>query len=341
MTSHTRAWKETQLKELKELIPKYKVIGIANLNEFPAALSQAIRKKLKGKAIVKVSKTRLIQKALEGTAFDSLKEKAKGKSVAVIFSELNPFELFNYLKKNKGNVYAKEGQIAEEDIIIPAGDSGLPPGPALSELKQAGLKVKVAGPTIEITEDKTVTKAGEEISPAVASVLSKLDIKPMKVGLSLVAIQEGKETFLPEVLDIDEEQVFNNFVSGHKKAFNLAVNSAYYCEATIELLVSKSFNEAKAVSIEANIVNKATVADLLGKAKHTAQNIKLQVKDEVPEEESKTEEAPKEKQEQPTEEKQEKPKQEQQQEETKEQATEKQKTETQADEQKTEEEKKE
>ncbi|MFH1588067.1 MAG: 50S ribosomal protein L10 [Candidatus Diapherotrites archaeon] len=290
MTSHTKPWKETQLKELKKLVPKYKVIGIANLNEFPAGLFQAIRKKLKGKALVKVSKTRLIQKALEGTAFDSLKEKANGKSVAVIFSEINPFELFNYLKKNKGRVYAKEGQIAEDDIMIPAGDSGLPPGPALSELKNAGLQVKVAGPTIEIVKDKVVTKKGEKVTSAVAGVLSKLDIKPMKIGLSLFAVQEGNETFLPEVLDIDEEQVFANFVLGHQKAFNLAVNSAYYCEATIELLVSKSFNDAKAVSIEANIVNSATIGSLLGKAKRTAQSIKIQVKDSVSaEEKNKTE----------------------------------------------------
>ena len=85
-------------------------------------------------------------------------EKAS-KSVAVIFTEMTPFRLYAFLKKNKGKAAAKEGQLAPNDIIVPAGDTGLPPGPALSDLKGAGLQVKIQGPTIEITEDKVVAKA--------------------------------------------------------------------------------------------------------------------------------------------------------------------------------------
>jgi len=299
MTSHTRLWKEKQLSEIKELLQQYPVIAIADINMFPAALFQQVRKKLHGKAVIKVSKTRVIKKALEEvTTSKPLLDYTK-KECAIIFTEMNPFELFGFLKKNKGKITAKAGAITDEDIMIPAGDTGIPPGPALSDLKAAGLKVAVQGPTIAITEDKVVTKAGEAVSEAVAGTLTKLNIKPFKVGLKLVAVLEGAQIFKADVLDIDTEEVFANFVSAHQKAFNLAFNSSFFTVQTTELLVTKSFANAKAVALEANFLTSATVGDLLAKANAQATSVKDLVKDvpaepkaeEKPAEEAKEESA--------------------------------------------------
>ncbi|MBN2067832.1 MAG: 50S ribosomal protein L10, partial [Candidatus Diapherotrites archaeon] len=184
MTVHTRKWKESELQQITKLADQYPVVAIATLQNFPASLSQLLRKRLHGSAVVKVSKTRVVKKALQESSVksDGLLKHTEG-SVAVIFSNMNPFELFAFLKKNKGRVPAKAGMIAPNDIVIPAGDTGLPPGPALSDLKQAGLKTVMKGPTISIAEDKVVAKAGEPITAGVAGALSKLDIKPIKVGL--------------------------------------------------------------------------------------------------------------------------------------------------------------
>src|SRR3989344_1526594 len=135
MTSHTRKWKEAQFAELKDLVSKYTIIAVADIRMFPAALFQQIRKKLHGKAVVKVSKTKVIKKALAESGNSSLLKDYAQANCAIIFTNMNPFELFGFLKKNKGKVLAKVGAIAEEDISIPAGDTGLPPGPALSDLK--------------------------------------------------------------------------------------------------------------------------------------------------------------------------------------------------------------
>ena len=47
--------------------------------------------------------------------------------------------------------------IAPENIVVPACDTGLPPGPALTTFKNAGVKVKM-GATISIAEDQVVTR---------------------------------------------------------------------------------------------------------------------------------------------------------------------------------------
>lgn len=280
MKRHTKQWKEDSLTDLKKLGKKYSVVALADISGFPADLFQKIRKKLKGKAVIKVSKTRLIQKALNEThpvetQFSGLVQNM----CAIIFTELNPFELFALVKKNKGSTSAKAGQIAPEDIMIPAGDTGLPPGPALTDLKNAGLKVKLQGPTIQISEDKIVAKKGEVISTPVAAVLSKLNIKPIKVGLTITAVLEKQTLFLPAVLDIDEVQMFENFKKAYMDAFALALEIGYPTPQTVKVLVQKAFRNTKTVALKANIPTEFTIGELAAKAQATAEILKSKIKD--------------------------------------------------------------
>jgi len=274
----------------KRLVAKYPVIAVADINMFPANLFQKIRKKLFGKAVVKVVKTRVMKKAISEVQGKDILKDNFSESCAAIFTDMNPFELYSLLKKSKGKIPAKVGAIAEEDIIVPAGDTGLPPGPALSDLKAAGLKVAVQGATISVVADKVVTPAGEPVSAAVAGTLSKLNIKPFKVGLKLVAAFEDGQVFDASILDIDAEKVFANFVSAHQKAFNLAFNAVIFTKDTSELLVFKAFNDAKAVALEGNIMNPVTVQPLIAKANLQAKAVKGFVKEapvETPKEEPK------------------------------------------------------
>ena len=41
--------------------------------------------------------------------------------------------------------YAIVGDIAPVDIIVPAGDTGIPPGPAIGTLTKAGIKASIQG----------------------------------------------------------------------------------------------------------------------------------------------------------------------------------------------------
>ncbi|MBS3059058.1 MAG: 50S ribosomal protein L10 [Candidatus Diapherotrites archaeon] len=284
MTRHNREWKEAGLQEIKRLTEAYPVVAIADLNMFPASLFQGIRKKLRGKGTIVVSKTRVIKKALQENKKVAPLTGYANKSCAVIFTSMNPFELFSFLKKNKGSMPAKEGHIAEEDIVVPAGDTGLPPGPALSDLKAAGLSVRVQGATIAIAEDKIVTRKGQAVSKPVAGMLLKLNIRPVKVGLSVVSAIEGGQVFEAKILDIDTEVVFQKFASAHRKAFNLAFNACYFTKQTMTLLVQKAFNDSKAVALEAEVFTEETMPKLLAKEKAQADSLKAVAPEVLPEE---------------------------------------------------------
>ncbi len=281
MTTHTKKWKENEVTRLEQLAKKYPVIGVADLKGFPANLHGALKVKLAGKAVLTVSKRKVIQRALKNAGVDaSITDGMKG-STAILFSEVNPFELYALVKQATGKVAAKEGQLAPEDIIIPAGDTGLPPGPALSDLKGAGLNVRVQGATIAVMEDKVVTKKGQPILGPVVSVLGKFGIKPIRLRLNVTKVMEGKEMLLSSVLDIDEEQVFASFVKAEQQAFNLAVNALILNEKSTPVIITKAFREAKQVALDGNILTEATMGDILAKAQRTADELKSHIKEDA------------------------------------------------------------
>jgi large subunit ribosomal protein L10 len=277
MTSHNRKWKEAKKDEIVSLAKDYPFIAVATLKELPANILSVLRKRLSDDAIIIVSKTRVVKKALADSGIDTSKiDSIVSESIAVIFSKKNPFELFSFIKKNKGEAPARAGDIAPQDIIVQAGDTGLPPGPALTTLKGAGLKVTVQGPTISIAADKVVTKKGEEITSPVADVLGKLNIKPMKVGMKILGVLDKAENqfYSAEALDVDEEELFNKFVLAYQNAINLSVNAEIYNDVSMELIVVKAQREAKAIS------------DAIGS---TSANDANEVKDEIKVDEVKVE----------------------------------------------------
>jgi len=293
--AHTLKWKKKEAAELAELAKKHKVIAVARVERFPADLFQKIRKALSGKATIRASKTRVFARALKesGVNAEKLTPFLEG-SIAIFFTDMDPFELYMAIKKNRGVTSAKAGMIAEKDIVVPKGDTGLPPGPDLADLKAGGLNPQMKGSSIIIPKDVIVAKAGEPIKEGVVKALAKLDIKPIEVGLNLTSALANGELFESSVLDIDLDETFNNFSDAHRKAFNLSVEIAFIIPQNASALIQKAFRESKAVSVDAGILNSATAVEVLGKANAQAQALKALVKEPAGEPKEKPKEEPKE-----------------------------------------------
>src|SRR3989338_1052307 len=110
---------------------------------------------------------------------------------ALLLKKENPFSLYKILKKSKSSASAKAGQIAPRDLIVPAGPTPFTPGPVISELAAVGIKAGVEGGKVAVKVDSMIAKKGETIKPAVASMLTRLSILPMEIGLNLTAVYEN------------------------------------------------------------------------------------------------------------------------------------------------------
>ncbi len=275
MKSHRKDWKEKEVQEITELLKKYEVFAIGNLNQFPNNLLQIVRKKLHGKAVLKVSKKKIIELAIKnsGRNFPEINEYLKG-SPLLIFTNENPFELYSVIKKSKGKLFANEGSVSLKDIVIPEGDTGLAPGPVLTDLKNAGLNVRPQGATIHVVKETIVAKAGEAIKAAVANVLKKLNIKALELSLPLKIAYDNKIKYTSEIMDIDTNAIAEKFSLAHSKAMNLALNSYYPTKHTTPLMIQKLARDSFAVALESNYLNKKTAPIILGKAQKIAEHLK-------------------------------------------------------------------
>lgn len=172
------------VKEFENLVKNKRTILVSSIKNIPASQVQEISKKLRGKAVVKVPKKNLIFMGLDFSKdkeIEKLKENIK-ENFAILFSDLESFELAGELIKNQSPAKAKTGQITDKDLEIPEGPTELMPGPAVSELSALGIKIQIEKGKITIKESKIIVKKGEKISQGAAEILNKLDIKPFKIG---------------------------------------------------------------------------------------------------------------------------------------------------------------
>ncbi|MBC7119742.1 MAG: 50S ribosomal protein L10, partial [Methanobacteriaceae archaeon] len=185
---------------------------------------------------------------------------------ALIVSDMNPFKLFKILEKSKTPSPAKPGAITPQDVIIPKGDTGFAPGPILGELQQLGIPARIEKGKIVITEDHTILKAGDEISPKVAEILNRLDIQPLEVGIDLKAAYENETVYTSDILTIDENKTIADIKRAVSQAFNLSINALIYTKETIPYILQNAASKAFNLAYNAEILTPETAKPLLSKA---------------------------------------------------------------------------
>ncbi len=259
-------WKEKEVQELGEMLKKYPVVGIASIESLPAAQFQEIKAKVKGHAVIRVARKRLIKRAIESARpeLKDLESYMEG-PIALVLSDMDAFRLYNTIKKMRSKAPIKAGQVAPNDIVVPAGDTGLPPGPALGDLKAAGINARIEGSSIKVVKDSVVAKEGDVVSETVANALNKLGIKPVDIFLRIRAVYEDGTVFTPDVLDISEEETIAKIQTAYQRAFNLAVNAGYPTKETVEVLLVKAFSNARNLSVEIAFPTAKTIDLILAK----------------------------------------------------------------------------
>jgi large subunit ribosomal protein L10 len=183
---------------------------------------------------------------------DKLAEYVKG-SVALILTDMDPFKLSNILAKNKTRTAAKPESVSPVEIMVPAGNTGFPPGPVISELGEVGLPTRVESGTIWITRDTVVAKPGDFISKKLALVLKRIGIEPIEVGLSLYAAYDNGLILTEDVLAADPQKYVKSIQEAHIQALNLALYAGILTPETIAMLLSKAYAEASNIAIKAKL----------------------------------------------------------------------------------------
>ncbi|MBI2572932.1 50S ribosomal protein L10 [Candidatus Woesearchaeota archaeon] len=273
--------KKKLVDQLVADINNHAIVGLLDMENLPAQQLAKMRTTLRAKGVkMSMARKRILQIALEKSGKPGMKDladRARGMP-ALLFSKDNPFALATLLAKNKSEAPAKAGQTSPKDVVVKAGATSFAPGPIISELAAVGIKTKVEGGKLAIINDTVVVKEGVVISQKVAETLKRLDIKPMEIGLNLVAACEAGFVFEAKYLQIDEAQYSRDFTQAATWALNLAVEIAYPAHGAVETLIGKAFKDAKAASIEAAFLTVETREEILALSERQANSVQHEAK---------------------------------------------------------------
>jgi len=260
--------KTLMYQQLQELPKKYNVIALVRMEKVRSSQLLPLRKIFKDEVEIVSIKDKVAQKALAGLKMPSIEkmvDKLVGQCV-LMFTNMSPFKLNILLSKNKIMMPARAGDIASIDVVIKAGNTGITPGPILTDFKEAGITTKIDQGTIWITKDSIPAKKGTVISEKLATLLSKLDVKPVEAGISLdVAIAENI-LYAKSELVIDVEKYRNAFAQAHQEAMSLAIEIGYVTKENVRTILAKAAQQARSVALEAGYLTDETKDQVIQKA---------------------------------------------------------------------------
>jgi large subunit ribosomal protein L10 len=269
-------------EELQRVPTEYTVIALSKMTKVRAAQLMMIRKKFRNDIKIKIIKNKVATRAFENVkgvaGLENLSNQLEGQC-ALIFTNINPFKLNLIFAQNKVFLPAKGGDIATKEIVVPSGNTGITPGPVLSEFKTANVPTKIDQGTIWVSKDTLVVRPGDIISTPLASLLSKLNVKPIEAGISVnFAIAEGL-IFKEQDLRINLDEYKEDLVRSFEQALALATEAGYMTAETVKPLLVKAQQQARSLAAEAGYLTPETAGFVLPRAQVQAQAVANKAKE--------------------------------------------------------------
>jgi large subunit ribosomal protein L10 len=252
--------------------PMVAVVGIRGV---PASALQSMRRELRNRDHpITVAPNSAIRHAIEKAVkkrpeFRPLIEQVQDPT-AILSAEGNPFSLYQEFLRTRSPTPARGGEIAPADIMVPAGTTSFKPGPIVGELQHAGFPAAIEKGKVILKKDTLIVKAGGTISREVAGLLTRMEIFPLEVGLTLRAVVDGKTFYPPDVLSVDLDARRADLARAAAHAVGLAVELAYPTPQSLPRLLGRAHRRALGLALATGYITKETIEPLFAKAMREA-----------------------------------------------------------------------
>ena len=135
----------------------------------------------------------------------ALAEKMIG-NVGVIFTTGEMGDVKEKIKEFVVPAPAKAGAVAQVDVVVPAGPTGMEPSQT-NFFQTLNIATKINKGAIEILSEVTVVTAGEKVTSSAATLLGKLGFTPFTYGLEAMFVYDNGNVFDVKVLDITDDAI--------------------------------------------------------------------------------------------------------------------------------------
>ena len=282
---HIPQWKLDEINTLIDLFKTHKNVAVIEVAHIHDTQIQSTRKILRGKAVFRMSKKSLQQRAIEQYEkeskkpnLDALASHIPGQS-SLVFTDLDLFELKKIFHESEWMVPAKPNEVTPVDIWVPAGDTGLPTGQVISELNMTlKLPTRIMNDTIHVRDDTRTHKAGDLVTIKQAAVLKKLGITPIESLIKIHFAWSDGEIIPKDVLYMDMEHFQQNVIMAYREALAVLFEMPFIAEGMTEEYLRKAVSQANLLNAIISGEEIPTVAEPEAKVEETEE-------EEEPEEE--------------------------------------------------------
>jgi large subunit ribosomal protein L10 len=271
-------------QQLQGLPSKYKVVALVRMEKVRSSQLLPLRKKFKGQVEIVSIKDKVAQKSLSTLKVPGIEKIASnlvGQCV-LMFTNMSPIKLNILLGKNKVMMAARGGDKASIDVVIKAGNTGITPGPILTDFKEAGVATKIDQGTVWITKDSVAAKKGDVISIKLATLLSKLDVKAVEAGIVLNSALEDKVVYNQEELTVDLEKYREAFARAYQEALSLSIEIGYVTKENVNIIIGKAAQQARSLAVESGFLTDDTKESTIQRAHGQAKALSRELKAYTP-----------------------------------------------------------
>jgi len=245
--------KKNFIAKLNAHLEEYSKILIVGADNVGSHQMQKIRHQLRGQAVVLMGKNTMVRKVLRDIQGSNPKVAALMplvvKNIGFVFTNGDLNAVKKILLENRVGAAAKAGTIAPNDVIVPAGPTGMEPTQT-TFLQALNIPSKINKGQVEIVSDVHLIKKGEKVGQSEATLLQKLGKRPFSYGLLLESVYENGALYEPHVLELTDEDMIAKFRNGVSNVACLSLQIGYPTQASLPHALSNAYKKVLAIAVE-------------------------------------------------------------------------------------------
>lgn len=256
--SERRIRKEKFVEKLKDAFATYKNVLVVGVDNVGSNQMQKARLALRGKAIIVMGKNTLIRKVMRDlieveklTKLEALLPIVVG-NMGFVFTNGNLADIRRTILENKIPAAAKSGTLAQRDVFIPPGPTGLDPGQT-NFFQALNIATKIVKGAIEIVSEVHLIKVGEKVTLSHVAMLDKMNVRPFFYGFKVTDVYEDGVTYSADILDMDQNALLGKFFAGVRTVAALSLAIGFPTAASISHEINFGYKKLLAIALETSI----------------------------------------------------------------------------------------
>jgi len=244
--------KQKYFGKLNKLIEEYSQVIIVGADNVGSHHMQNIRKGLRGKGVILMGKNTMVRKVIRGSAeshpqLQVLLPHIKN-NVGLIFCRGDLSQIKKIITELRVAAPAKVGATCPNDVIVPAGPTGMEPTQT-SFLQALNIPSKINKGQVDIVNDVKILVKGQRVGQSEATLLLKLSIKPFSYGLGILTVYDNGSIMDPSFLDITDDVILSKFAAGLRNVASISLALGRPTVASLPHLVLRGYKNLLSIAV--------------------------------------------------------------------------------------------